>query len=63
MDLFRRRGKRRRDAGDGPLVLVADDDDLIRRLVRTALERQNHRVLVCQSGRKRSQSAATSGPP
>ncbi len=50
MDLFRRRGKRRRDAGDGPLVLVADDDDLIRRLVRTALERQNHRVLVCQSG-------------
>lgn len=34
----------------GQLLLIADDDELIRRLVQGALERRLHRVLVCESG-------------
>lgn len=50
------------DAGDPPLVLVADDDELIQRLLGRALERKGYRVHVCGDG-KEALAVATKAPP
>lgn len=38
--------------GDGPLVLVADDDRDMRWLIRLQLERSGHRVIEASDGRE-----------
>src|SRR5438874_861552 len=43
------------EAAQGPLILIADDDQAIRALFRTALEREGFSVLIASNGRRAMQ--------
>lgn len=53
MGIIRRRRERALKSGESPpLVLVADDDELIQQILSTALQRKGYRVLVCGDGKQ-----------